>query len=195
MAVNYAQTYATTPNATYKQLEHDCTNFVSQATAVGGVYSFISDYDGVPSLFQDWICEDNPNAWYMIKKERAIGYDYWVYSRSWAFVNDFRYFHTARAAAGSNTFSGKLSGAPPQTTTNESANFEYKLRKNAEVGQVWQLDGRHSIIITRVTQMPGGYNYVWYSAHSNNVQNGDIQQFLNFCWLNKNTTIYRLRFS
>lgn len=196
VAANYAQTYATTRNDIYKDLDNnDCTNFVSQATAVGGVYSFISDYDGVPSLFQDWICEDNPNAWYMIKKERAIGYDYWVYSRSWTFVNDFRNFHTARAAAGSNTFSGKLSAAPPYTTTNESANFEYKLRKYAEVGQVWQLDGRHSIIITRVTQMPGGYNYVWYSAHSNNVQNGDIQQFLNFCWQNKNTTIYRLRFS
>lgn len=37
VAANYAQTYATTPNATYKKLDNDCTNFVSQATAVCGL--------------------------------------------------------------------------------------------------------------------------------------------------------------
>jgi hypothetical protein len=193
-AANYATTYATSPNSTYKLLDNDCTSFVSQAVAVGGVVSYISNYSTAPSVLKDWIMETNYNAWYMVKKTRAIGFDYWVYSNTWAFVNDFRDFQTNRAAKNA-TFNGFLSGQTPNTTTNQSTNFEYKLRYNAKVGQVWQLNGRHSIIITSVTTRSNGYNYVWYSAHSSNAKNQDIQVFLDYCWANKNTNIYSMDFT
>ncbi|MCD7775002.1 MAG: amidase domain-containing protein [Clostridiales bacterium] len=183
-AAAYAQAYALNPNDTYKKLDADCTNFVSQAIAVGGVYSYInSSFTSVPSVLKDWIMDTNSNSWYMIKKTRSIGYDYWVYSKTWAFVDNFRTFHTARSASGSNHFSGYVPTNSPNTTENENTNFEYKLRKNAKVGQVWQAEGHHSIIITKVVYRTGGYNYVWYSCHSDNVLNGDIQNFFN--WVNK----------
>lgn len=197
-AASYAVRYAKSPNSSqYKTLDSDCTNFVSQAIAVGGVYSYINtNFTQTPGLFKDWVCEDNPNAWYMVKKTKSSGSTYWAYSKTWAFVDSFRSFQTNHAARGSNTFHGTLSGGTPNTTANVNTNFEYKLRKNAAVGQVWQLDGHHSIIITAVTQKSNGYNYVWYSAHSNAAENEDIQTFLSWCYNNYRTTdIYRLKFS
>lgn len=182
-AANYAKTYANSSNKIYKELDADCTNFVSQAIAHGGVISYTSSFKKKPTLYKDWIMETNSNAWYMIKKSRSIGYDYWVYSKSWAFVGDFYNFHVNRAAKNAN-FSGNLSGKTPNTTLNENKNFEYKLRKNAKVGQVWQLDNKHSIIITKVAKMKDGYNYVWFSAHTNSQKDQDIQLFLDFCWAN-----------
>lgn len=197
-AVAYALQYAESPNSSqYKTIEKDCTNFVSQAIAVGGVYSYINtNFTDTPVFYRDWICEDNPNAWYMVKKTRSSGSTYWAYSKTWTFVNNFRSFQTNHAARGSNTFHGTLSGGTPNTTANVDTNFEYRLRKNAAIGQVWQLDGEHSIIITSVTPRTGGYNYVWYSAHSNPQKNEDIQTFFDWCYDNYRTTdIYRMRFS
>ena len=198
VAAAYAVKYAKNPNSSqFKTLDSDCTNFVSQAIAVGGVYSYINhDFTDTPGFLKDWVCEDNPNAWYMVKKTKSNGNTYWAYSKTWAFVNNFRSFQTNHAARGSNTFHGTLSGGTPNTTTNANTNFEYKLRKNAAVGQVWQLDGHHSIIITAVTERSNGYNYVWYSGRSNEAENEDIQTFLSWCYKNyKTTDIYRLRFS
>lgn len=140
--------------------------------------------------------EDNPNAWYMVKKEKSNGNTYWAYSKTWVFVNNFRSFHTNHAARGNNTFHGTLSGGLPNYTPNENTNFEYKLRKRASVGQVWQLDGHHSIIITNVSYRSGGYNYVWYSAHANPAQNEDIYKFFQWCYNEYGTTdIYSMSFS
>jgi hypothetical protein len=193
-AANYAKLYAESPNQIYKELDNDCTGFVSQAVAVGGVISYISNYSSAPSILKNWIMETNNNAWYMIKKNRTIGFDYWVYSNTWGFVNDFRTFQVARAAKNAN-FSGTLSTKTPNTTANQSTNFEYKLRYNAKVGQVWQLNGRHSVIITQVTNRSDGYNYVWYSAHTSSAKNKDIQVFLDFCWANRTTSISSLDFT
>lgn len=198
VAAAYAVTYAYNPNTSqFKTLDNDCTNFVSQAIAVGGVYSYINyDFTGTPAFLRDWVCEDNPNAWYMIKKTKPNGSTYWAFSKTWGFVNNFRSFQTNHAAGGSNTFHGTLSGGTPNTTPNVNTNFEYKLRKKAAVGQVWQLDGHHSIIITAVTQRTGGYNYVWYAAHDDPHDYQDIQDFLSWCYDNYRTTdIYRLKFS
>lgn len=194
-AAAYALQYAESPNSYYKELDSDCTNFVSQAIAVGGVVSYIGNFSSKPILTKNWIVDSNSNAWYMIKKTRTVGVDYWVYSKTWANVNDFRNFHTARSASGSNTFYGYLSGSTPNRTLNENTNFEYKLRKYAQVGQVWQLTSHHSIIITKVTQRSDGYNYVWYSGHTNTAKNENIQRFLDFCYENPSCQIARMSFS
>lgn len=196
-AVSYALQYAENPNSSqFKTLDNDCTNFVSQAIAVGGVYSYINTSFTDTPLFRDWIYEDNPNAWYMVKKTKSSGSTYWAYSKTWAVVDNFRSFQIGRAARGSNTLYGKLSGGTPNTTANVNTNYEYKLRKNDTVGQVWQLEGKHSIIITAVTQRTDGYNYVWYSSHSENRKNEDIQTFLSWCYNNYGTTnIYSMSFS
>ncbi len=203
-AAAYAIKYAKKYNSAYKKMDYDCTNFVSQAIAVGGVYSYInSDFNSIPSLIKNWILDSSPNYWYMIKKSRKVGLDYWQYSRTWSFVSDFRTFHKTRSAAGNNYFSGKLTsgksgsdGYEPNKTKNEKTNFEYKLRKNAKVGQVWQSGNQHSIIITKVAKMSDGYNYVWYSCHSDSEENEDIQKFFNWVYTKRNNeTIHRLDFS
>ncbi|MCM1364504.1 MAG: amidase domain-containing protein [Faecalibacterium sp.] len=205
-AAAYALKYADTFNSTYKKMDDDkdCTNFVSQAIAVGGVYSYInSDFNSKPLLIRDWILDSSPNYWYMIKKSRTLGSDYWQYSRSWSFVPDFRTFHIARSAGKDNYFSGKLTSGGsnndkygPNKTKDETNNFEYKLRKYAKVGQVWQSGDKHSIIITKVTKKSDEYNYVWYSCHSKPKKNVDIQEFFNWVYKDRNNeTIHRLDFS
>ena len=56
-AAAYALAYAESHNSEYKNLgSNDCTNFVSQAIAVGGVYSYInSNFTSTPSLLKTWI--------------------------------------------------------------------------------------------------------------------------------------------
>lgn len=89
--------------------------------------------------------------------------------------SDCTNFVSQAVAAGENTFPGTLSGKPPVRTLDESNNFEYRLRKNAKVGQIWQPNSKHSIVITQVSKFNDGYNYIWYSAHSNAKKNKDIQ--------------------
>lgn len=204
-AAAYALNYANSHNSAYKNLGiNDCTNFVSQAVAVGGVYSYInSNFTTAPSLLKDWILDSTPNYWYMIKKTRPIGLNYWQYSESWAFVSVFRTFHKARSASGSNYFQGNLTSGTagssayvPNKTLNQNSNFEYKLRKNAKIGQVWQSGNQHAIIITKVDKKSDGYNYVWYSCHSNPKRNEDIQTFFNWVYSSRgNEKIHRLDFS
>ena len=139
----------------------------------------------------------------MIKKSRAIGLNYWQYSESWAFVSDFRTFHKSRSAVGSNYFQGKLTSGTsgstqyvPNKKANENSNLEYKLRKHAKIGQVWQSGNQHSIIITKVVKNSNGYNYVWYSCHSDSKKNEDIQTFFKWVYEKRgNETINRLDFS
>ena len=203
-AAAYALTYALSPNSAYKELDSDCTNFVSQAIATGNVYSYInSNFDSSPPVYQNWILDTASNYWYMVKKNRILGLNYWQYSKSWAFVSDFRTFHKARSASGKNYFGGWLTSGGtaqnkyiPNTTQNENINFEYKLRKNAQVGQVWQCGDEHSIIITKVAKFSDGYNYVWYSCHSTARKNEDIQTFFNWVYTQQNNAvIHRLDFS
>ncbi len=197
-AAAYAVAYAQSPNSYFFTLDDDCTGFVSQAIAIGGVYSYINyDFSSVPWL-RNWILDTDSNYWYMIQKDRPLGLgSFWVYSNSWGMVSSFRSFHKIRAASGTNYFSGVLSGGTPNYTTNEYTNFEYKLRKYAKVGQVWQFDDEHSIIITKVVQQPDGYNYVWFSSHSSPRCNEDIQTFLTWVYNHSNGTrlIHRLDFS
>ena len=204
-AAAYAIAYADSHNSAYKNLgENDCTNFVSQAIAVGGVYSHInSNFNSTPPLYKNWILDSSPNYWYMVKKSRTLGLNYWQYSRTWSFVSDFRTFHKSHAAAGSQYFNGNLSSGAsvsnnyvPNKTRNEYTNFEYKLRKYAQIGQVWQSGNQHSIIITKVVKFSNGYNYVWYSCHSSPRENEDIQTFFNWVYTQRgNETIHRLDFS
>ena len=80
-AAEYAQKYAKDGNSYFYEFGADCTNFVSQAEAVAGIGSYIpSKYPSAPNVFKKYVADSNENSWYMIFKERFIGFDYYVYS-------------------------------------------------------------------------------------------------------------------
>lgn len=55
-AVNYSRLYYSTPNSSiYKTLDSDCTNFVSQAVAVGGVVFTMPTSIPKPSGIRDYV--------------------------------------------------------------------------------------------------------------------------------------------
>lgn len=94
-AVEYARTYALEPNADYGQFEQNCTNFVSQCLAAGGI-----SMQGDPEFSETkrWNISGKSTDWYSVSKKS--GKDALThYSMSQAFVNTdafFEYFTKER---------------------------------------------------------------------------------------------------
>lgn len=172
-AVDYARTYAESPNEYYYYFgdDSDCTNFVSQCVAVGGVVSYIDgSFSDKPSVLKKYICNDNPVTWYMIKKERAIGFDYWEYSKSWSVVGDFKAFHS-------------ISEGKVKSYGYSTANLD-QIARDLRLGDVVQVDGVHSVIITELYRKnvlltnPGFDDFVIkYSGHSSTRKDVDFKVF------------------
>ncbi len=94
-AVEYARTYALAPNAGYGQFEQNCTNFVSQCLAAGGI-----SMQGDPEFSETkrWNISGKSTDWYSVSKKSAKD-DLTHYSMSQAFVNTdafFEYFTKER---------------------------------------------------------------------------------------------------
>lgn len=179
-AAEYAQKYAKDGNSYFYEFGADCTNFVSQAEAVAGIYSYIpSKYPSAPNVFKKYVADSNENSWYMIYKERFIGFDYYIYSKSWACVRDFRNYFSKSNVVGSNDRA---------KVTNYKL-YQWDIAKDMiKIGDVLQYDQNgkaHSIIITKKTA-----SSFKYCAHSSDRYNEDISTFYNYMRNNNITNFY-----
>lgn len=166
-ATAYAYTYAENYNKKYTYFDKgDCTNFVSQAVNAGG----ISIADSKPG----GVAENNLNAWYIKYVDGT-----WRYSRSWTVVEDFKEYMKKRKCATVKTFSQK----------NWACIYEI-----VENGDVLQVDGEHSVMITEIGERTG--NTIKYCGHTNDVQNGKINIIKNQAkenWASKDIVIIHFK--
>lgn len=150
-ATAYAFEYAENYNKSYPSFPHgDCTNFVSQAVKAGGISMVDSNPGGV--------AEDKPDAWYIKYVDGT-----WRYSKSWTVVNNLKKFFKNKKYATVKTFSQQ--------------NWEL-IYQIVEPGDVLQLDGKHSVMITEIGNRT--YKSVKYCGHTSDVQNKSIQEFTKY---------------
>lgn len=92
-AIDYASTWATGHNTTYKKYDNDCTNFASQIKRAGGTNMVFGAND---SVYQGW--------WFKYNSGARIS------SRSWRIAHVFKnYFGHSWKGASFRTFSEELS--------------------------------------------------------------------------------------
>lgn len=166
-AADYAEMYALTYyGGAPVFLGLDCTNFISQCVNYGGIPQK-GHYLSAPSLFSKWKLDTNSNYWYAKKYDRSIGYDYWQYSKTWSTVTGFEDYMTLHV---------------PNVIKKEYGLSAYSLNaltKSLKLGDVLQLDGSHSIIISKINSTG-----VYYSCHSSNIKNRNIKYFYDWCAAN-----------
>lgn len=174
VAQSYALEHATKYNSTYYKFSSDCTNFVSQCEAHAGIWSYRpSKLPSDPLPTRDYKLDTDADAWYMIKRKRTIFKDYWLYSKSWACVTDFRkYFGKSN-----NAYSNACASVVSYRTINDKGVKVNRdtIKKRLQIGDVVQYDENghaHSIIITD----KNGTN-VKYSAHTTNYKNITLNKF------------------
>lgn len=166
--VAYAYKYADDANSTYYEFSSDCTNFVSQCEAVGGVVSYMpNSFPSAPSVFSNLKVDSSSDYWYMVHRTRSVGKNYYIYTKTWSCVREFRDYFKGTRNSGSNSIAKVYSY---KTSYWETA------KSKLVPGDVLQYDENghaHSIIIVSVHDRGG----VKYCAHSNNRFLEDISTF------------------
>lgn len=185
-AASYAQKYASEYNSIYYRFNSDCTNFVSQCEAVAGVVSIVSSkLPSAPSWFSDTKLDNNPNSWYMIYKPRkGLAKDYYLYSRTWSMVTDFRNYFKKNNYSRSNA----IANVKEVLTENWSNSI-----KKLKVGDVLQYDTgdyRHSVIISQ-----NGINGIRYCSHTQNRKNQLISSFYDYLKKHNIKSFYVISFA
>lgn len=184
-ASDYAQKYSQDPNTYFYTFGSDCTNFVSQCEAVAGVVSVVPrTFPSAPGLFSGTKVDSNQNVWYMVHRKRSVGKNYFIYSKTWSCVTDFRNYFSKSNNRGSNNIA---------TVRTYSRSNWTSAKNNMKIGDVVQYDQngkRHSVIIT---QKSG--SVVRYCAHTSNRKNENINTFYNYMVNNGITNFYVISFS
>lgn len=182
-AADYARQYALNPNTSYYDFgKVDCTNFVSQCVVAGGYSMRVNnDFKSKPNILKKYICDNGERFWYMKKVKRKVGYDYWQYSKSWSTVGGFynySMYHNGTAIIKKYDVSNKKS-------------LE-SLKKNANVGDVLQINGnkeQHSVMVTQKKN-----NTLYYSGHSEGRDNQIIDKFIEDAKRNRDKIVIRIQF-
>lgn len=192
VAKAYALEHATKYNSTYYKFSSDCTNFVSQCEAHAGIYSYLpSTLPSAPLPTRDYKLDTDADAWYMIKKKRTIFKDYWLYSKSWACVTDFRkYFGKSN-----NAYSNACASVVSYRTINDKGVKVNRdtIKNRLQIGDVVQYDENghaHSIIITEKNGTD-----VKYSAHTTDYKNRSLNDFFKAADAKNISRIWIIHFS
>ena len=108
-AVNYARTYALKENPSYPVFENNCTNFVSQCLAAGGI-TMKGKKD--PSAKERLIVSDKHTSWYSVSTEDEKKVRHFSTSSSFINTDDFLEYFTKECGYSfstfDNTYEGKL---------------------------------------------------------------------------------------
>lgn len=179
-------------NHTYYIFSSDCTNFVSQCEVHAGIWSYRpSKLPSDPLPTRDYKLDTDADAWYMIKRKRTIFKDYWLYSKSWACVTDFRkYFGKSN-----NAYSNACASVVSYRTINDKGVKVNRdtIKNRLQIGDVVQYDENghaHSIIITEKNGTD-----VKYSAHTTDYKNRSLNDFFKAADAKNISRIWIIHFS
>jgi len=168
----YRDSFWNSKNPTFfKYVDNDCTNYASQVAAFSGMPSWIDWNSGLlpehynlattaPSL--RYAVDDNASKWYSITdttKKLGITYTYHIYSRSWTITTDFKNFMKTKSSY--------------VTVTTYAQNKKAEMLAAAKVGDIIQLDGKHTIIIVR----KDSNTKLFYTQHTVDRKEEDIATF------------------
>ena len=163
--------------------DNNCTNFVSQCIAYGGVTvkenKYMTSQSIIPTLPYIYDDDKTYRYWYMVKKKSALGKrDYYLTTANWTSVNEFRLYH------------GYHEGTV-YTYANTTAGRK-KLMQDVKRGDILQAGTKHSIIVSEIGNRTK--DTILYCGQSENRYNRKIHFFFSFADSHNCDNIYRISF-
>lgn len=162
---------------------NNCTNFVSQCIAHGGITTkenkFMTEQSIIPTLPYIYDDDTTYRYWYMVKKKSALGFrNYYLTTANWTSVKELRLYH------------GYHEGTVYSYANNSAG--RNKLMKEVKRGDILQAGTKHSIIVSEVGNRT--LSTILYYGQSTSRHNEPLSTFVNFANNNSCNVIYRISF-